>query len=118
METCLLGCTPSGEPLAASGTDGGRDADAEVGAPVSHFVLRNGRLPGGMLADVEVREGKTVAVGDGADRWEARSFIGRFLAPAFIHSHVALALLTMIPEALGSWFDCAFTLHADQCFYV
>src|SRR5258708_688824 len=101
METCLLGCTPSGEPLAASGTDGGRDADAEVGAPVSHFVLRNGRLPGGMLADVEVREGKFVAVGNVAAGGDAIDVSGRFLAPAFIDSHVHLAYLPMIPEMLA-----------------
>src|SRR5258708_20196358 len=88
METCLLGCTPSGEPLAASGTDGGRDADAEVGAPVSHFVLRNGRLPGGMLADVEVREGKIVAVGNGAARGGPVRVRGAFFAPAFLPRHV------------------------------
>ncbi len=101
METCLLGCTPSGEPLAASGTDGGRDADAEVGAPVSHFVLRNGRLPGGMLADVEVRE---VDVS------------GRFLAPAFIDSYVHLAYLPMIPEMLASGVAAAIDLAAPEAF--
>jgi imidazolonepropionase-like amidohydrolase len=81
-----------------------------------HFVLRNGRLPGGMAADVEVRDGKIVAVGRVDARVEAVDVSGRFLAPAFIDSHVHLAYLPMIPDMLAGGVAAAVDLAAPEAF--
>lgn len=69
---------------------------SEAGTVSEHVVLRGGRLPGGEAADVELRAGKVVAVGKVDGGAVEVDVTGRFLAPAFVDSHVHLAYL---PEA-------------------
>lgn len=66
------------------------DSSADSSAPAEHFVLRGGVVVGLGPADVEVADGRIVAVGvtGGA---EIVDVSGRWLVPAFIDSHVHLA---------------------------
>ena len=58
------------------------------------YVLTGGTVLGQGRADVEVADGRIVALGTGSpDRRADWTFLGRFLAPAFVDSHVHLAYL-------------------------
>jgi imidazolonepropionase-like amidohydrolase len=60
------------------------------------YVLTGGTVVGRGRMDVEVSDGKIVALGTASPTAERIDVSGRFLAPAFIDSHVHLAYL---PEA-------------------
>jgi imidazolonepropionase-like amidohydrolase len=60
------------------------------------YVLTGGTVVGHGRADVEVSDGRIVAVGTGSPTAERIDVSGRFLVPAFVDSHVHLAYL---PEA-------------------
>lgn len=81
--------------LVGCGPKSAADTNAEPGA---HFVLAGGAVVGVGLADVEVRDGRIVAVGTVGDVPETVDVSGRWLVPAAIDSHVHLAYL---PDAAG-----------------
>jgi hypothetical protein len=120
MAAHLAGCSPAVGPLLSTeraAGDGGTDAErADRSAPSEHFVLRGGRLPGGPEADVEISEGRIVAVGAVESGAEAVDVSGRYLAPAFIDSHVHLAYLPMIPEMVAGGVAAAVDLAAPERF--
>lgn len=68
-------------------------ASACAAGAADPFVLVGARLPGGEVADVEVRDGRIARVGGGADAPERIDVAGRWLAPAFVDSHVHLTYL-------------------------
>lgn len=100
MLTCsllLLACMAP--PVSASDTSGPDSAPAgrvSLG-PALPFVLRGGTVlgpEGATVADVEVRGGLIVSVGDGASpSTRVIDVTGRWIVPAFIDSHVHLAYL-------------------------
>jgi imidazolonepropionase-like amidohydrolase len=57
-----------------------------------HVVLRGGLLPGGARADVEIRDGIIIGVGEIETRARSVDVSGSYLVPGFIDSHVHLAL--------------------------
>src|SRR5206468_4851902 len=75
-----------------------------------------GRLPGGTAADVEVLDRRIVAVGVVESDAEAIDVTGRYLAPAFIDSHVHLAYLPMAPEMVAGGVVAAVDLAAPESF--
>lgn len=88
---CRVEHTSSAPIATSSHGDAGPDAARRV---ESHFVLAGGTVLGRGPADVEVMDGKIVAVGSEAAPGVARIDVtGRFLAPSFIDSHVHLAYL-------------------------
>jgi imidazolonepropionase-like amidohydrolase len=120
FSACLVACTPSVGPLNVHGLDAGGDggvdaSEVDRSSPPQHLVLKNGRLPGGLPVDVEVREGKIIALGK-IDAADGIDLSGRFLAPAFIDSHVHLAYLPMIPEMLAGGVAAAVDLAAPEWF--
>lgn len=85
-----------------SASDSSSTPDSDPSAPVPRgpalpFVLRGGTVlgPGGAIAaDVEVRAGVIVRVGEGASpSTRVVDVAGRWIVPAFIDSHVHLAYL-------------------------
>jgi len=94
---CLLLIGVGAGAGAGTGTAGAAGAPPPLPARSApgHLVFRGGTIAGVGAADVEVRDGRIVAVGPGvgagapdATAIDAR---GRWLAPAFIDSHVHLA---------------------------
>ena len=83
----LIACGPKAVP-----------ADTNVDDPGAHFVIAGGTVVGVGLADVEVRDGRIVAVGTVGDAPETVDATGKWLVPAVIDSHVHLAYL---PEGLA-----------------
>lgn len=67
-------------------------AEAEVREPVGHFVIRGATVVGVGPADVEVRDGKIVAIGATSGAPEVAA-TGQWIAPACIDSHVHLSYL-------------------------
>ena len=65
---------------------------------VESLVLQGVTIAGGKRADVEIREGKVVAIGDVAEGTRTIDYSGRWLVPAFIDSHVHFAYL---PKTVG-----------------
>src|SRR6187455_1544925 len=61
-------------------------------------VLRGGIVVGVGRADVQVSDGRVVAVGEIAADLPSVDVSGRWLVPAFVDSHVHLAFLPMAPE--------------------
>src|SRR5205085_1917566 len=120
------GCsTSNAAPVAPSGggpdgggvPDGGiADGRLDQSTPGKHLVLRGGRLPGGAPADVEVEGGRIVAVGVVASESDVVDVSGRWLAPAFIDSHVHLAYLPMGPEMVAGGVVAAVDLAAPETF--
>jgi imidazolonepropionase-like amidohydrolase len=67
---------------------------AAIVPPVAgHVVLRGADVPGMGRVDVEVDEGRIVAVGQGAAGLPVLAVPGRWIVPGFIDSHVHLAYL-------------------------
>jgi imidazolonepropionase-like amidohydrolase len=69
-----------------------RTPAAEIPAG-SHYVLRGGTVVGIGSADVEIVEGRIVAVGEVPEGPESVDVSGRWIVPAFVDSHVHLAYL-------------------------
>ncbi len=80
--------------------------------PGAHFVLVGGRLPGGARADVEVLDGRIARVGDGATAPERVDVTDRWLAPAFVDSHVHLTYLPVHQELADAGVALAVDLAA------
>jgi hypothetical protein len=100
MAALLLGCgtkAPAGPP-ARTGHDAGEVEDAQPSPSPERFVLRGGTLAGGARADVEIADGRIMAVGTVAAGLPEIDVAGRFLAPAFIDSHVHLAYYPVAAE--------------------
>ncbi len=64
----------------------------------AHFVLAGGSVVGIGLADVEILDGRIVSVGRVSAEAEAVDVAGRWIAPAFIDSHVHLAYWPVAEE--------------------
>jgi hypothetical protein len=63
-----------------------------------HFVLEGGTVAGSSAADIEIRDGRIVAIGRVSPDARRVSVRGRFIAPALIDSHVHLAYLPAAGE--------------------
>jgi len=120
LSLACAGCsTARGVPLAPGngGSDGGiAESGADRSAPTRHLVLRGGTIAGGGAADVEVTDGRIVAVGAVASGADVVDVSGRWLAPAFIDSHVHLAYLPMLPEMVAGGVVAAVDLAAPESF--
>lgn len=103
-------------------SSGGSCASAPGEAPTPpsspRFVLRGGALPGGVAADVAVRDGRIVAVGEVevSDADEVVDVSGSFVAPAFIDSHVHLAYWEVAEELAAGGVAAALDLAAPLPF--
>ena len=95
---CILACGPTVSVLAM---------DAETGSDVDErFAVCAARLPGDEMVDVEVKEGKIVALRPaGTSELCASSASvdagGQWLAPAFIDSHVHLVFYDVAEELVS-----------------
>ena len=83
MLLLLVACAPH--------LSGGLDSTSLPVLP-SSYVLRGGTVVGVGLADVEIADGKIVAVGDIVGG-ETVDVTGKWIVPGFIDSHVHLAYL-------------------------
>lgn len=84
----LLACTSSEHHSVATTLPTGA-----MPIPRGSFVLHGGQIAGQGPADVQVEDGKIVAVGVTSSALPSVDVTGRWLAPAFIDSHVHLAYL-------------------------
>lgn len=79
--------------LAAAACSASPRQPAPAAEPAGWYAIRRARLPGGTPADVEVRDGRIVAIGEVSADAPAIDAVGMYLAPAFIDSHVHLELV-------------------------
>ena len=79
--------------IACAGRGPHADTSVSVHPSGSHFVLHGAILAGGTQQDVEIDGGKIVAVGKVDASASIVDVTGKWLAPAFIDSHVHLAYL-------------------------
>jgi hypothetical protein len=113
----------------APGFDAGGSADAVFSrdgasdATTSHgkLLLRGARLPGGAPVDVEIRDGRITAVRAAANdllsSWPPSATLdltGRWIAPAFIDSHVHLSYWPVGPALLRAGVVAAVDLAAPE----
>lgn len=89
-----VGIAITSAALAGCGPKAPADTNADPG---DHFVLAGGTVVGVGVADVEVRDGRIVAVGTVGDAPATVDVSGRWLVPAVIDSHVHLAYLDDVP---------------------
>lgn len=81
------------------------------------LVLRGAEVVGQGLADLAIADGRVVAVGEVAlEGVEEVDLSGRFLAPAFIDSHVHLAYYPVAAELPGAGVAGAVDLAAPETF--
>ncbi len=109
----LVACAPAARVAPpARGETGEAPAEATRG----DVVLRGARLPGGAdPVDVVVADGRIVAVGPGAGgdvSAPVEDVTGRWLAPAFIDSHVHLAYLPRAADLAAGGVAAAVDLAA------
>ena len=93
--------------------------DSQVGEDCGsgdHFVLAGGHISGGVAADIEVRDGKIVAIGDVDPAAERVDVSGAWIAPAFIDSHVHLAYLPQASQMAAGGVAAAVDLASPQAF--
>jgi len=91
LAAILLSCAHTGR-----GANGGDEP-----ALTDHFALVGGKIVGGPTADLEIRDGLIVAVGDVDPDAERVDVSGRWIAPAFIDSHVHLAYLPAVDQMIA-----------------
>jgi imidazolonepropionase-like amidohydrolase len=97
-------------PAAPSGPgDAARDAPSTIESDV---VLAGGTVVGQGRLDVEIKDGRIVAVGKAAETATRIDVTGRFLTPAFIDSHVHLAYLPKARELAAGGIAAAVDLAA------
>jgi len=111
-----VACSPTSGAPTPSDLPVSDHATADQGSSSRHLLLRGARLPGGMQADVEIRDGRIVSVGPSAGNDNVVDVSGRYLAPAFIDSHVHLAYLPMTAEMLAGGIAAAVDLAAPEDF--
>lgn len=93
------------------------DGEAPDARRARHFVLRGGYVVGTGVADVEIDDGRIVAVGVvPAGRGEDVDVGGRWIAPAAIDSHVHLAYLPVADELASGGIAAAVDLAAPMSF--
>jgi len=118
----LLGAAACREPTSSSPLPvaSPHDAVRDTGptAIENHFLLTGGFVVGRGLADVEVRDGRIQAIGPGASAALAAQakridVTGRFLAPAFIDSHVHLSYLPRAADLAAGGIAAAVGLDAQ-----
>ncbi len=124
------GCASAAKPapvtaLADAGPDatfsGPLDAEVDQGAAPADLLLRGARLPGGVLVDVEIRSGKIVSVRPAGTSSTAPipskatlDLTGRWLAPAFVDSHVHLTYWDVGDRLVTSGVVAAVDLAAPE----
>jgi imidazolonepropionase-like amidohydrolase len=100
-------------PLALSCARGPRPVPAGTD---DAFVLRGGHVVGRGVLDVEVRDGRIAALGEVDRALGVVDVGGRFLAPAFIDSHVHLRFLPVAEELARAGVAAAVDLAAPRSF--
>lgn len=88
-------CVACGGPRPASTPaptrEPARPGPVAVAVSAEHRAIRGARLPGGARVDLELRDGRVVAIGTVDAALPGEDAGGRFIAPAFVDSHVHLA---------------------------
>ena len=82
--------------------------------PPAAVVLRGATLPGGQIADVELRDGSIAAIGDVDPAVTVIDATGQWLVPAAIDSHVHLTFLPQAAEHAAGGIAAAVDLAAPR----
>jgi len=109
----------AGSDDAGAGDAGATDDTGTASDPEDYRVLRGAILAGGEAADVQIAGGRITAVG-APDTLEGEvvDVSGRWLAPAFIDSHVHLAYLDDRDGMLDGGVAAAVDMAAPTTFFV
>ena len=112
-----LAPAPAVEGTTSDAVVGSSEVSADVPSPQrttpAAVVLRGAEIVGIGRADLEIRDGRIAAIGDVADRGLPEVDVrGRFIAPAFVDSHVHLAYAFDAPTLAAGGVAAAVDLAA------